>query len=163
MKQALFGVCAAFLIVSSSACGSPANVAGSYAVNLTNKDNGCQFANWTVGAMTSNVPITITQAGGEVTANVTGVAGTYLTVVLGSASFTGTIDGSSLSLKLFGTRSATKENCAYTINASLDAASSGDLIEGKINYESATNGSPDCGALQGCVTSQAFNGTRPPQ
>jgi hypothetical protein len=26
----------------------------------------------------------------------------------------------------------------------------------------ATNGSPDCGALEGCVSSQALDGTRPP-
>jgi len=163
MKLGFAQACAPFLLVCVAACGSPANVAGSYAVNLTNKDNGCQFDNWTVGSMTSNVLISITQSSGDATATVTGVAGAYLAVILGSAAFTGTVDGNSLTLKLFGTRSATKGSCSYTINAVIRAASNGDLIEGTISYESATNGSPDCATIEGCASAQAFNGTRPPQ
>jgi hypothetical protein len=30
------------------------------------------------------------------------------------------------------------------------------------DYTLAINGSPDCGALEDCVSTQAFNGTRPP-
>jgi hypothetical protein len=145
------------------ACGSPANVAGNYSVNLTNKDNGCNFANWTVGQMTSGIAITVTQSGGDVTATVGGLGGAFLTAVLGSASFTGTADGNAIDLKLFGTRSATMSGCAYTVNAHLTGGIAGDLLEGSIEYTPATNGSPDCGVLATCTNAQAFNGTRPPQ
>lgn len=151
------------LAVALCACGSPADVAGNYTVNLTNKDNGCNFANWTVGQMTSGIAITVTQSGGDVTATVGGLGGAYLTAVLGSASFTGTADGNNIDLKLFGTRSATMGNCAYTVNAHLTGGIAGDLLEGTIEYAPATNGSPDCGVLASCVNAQAFNGTRPPK
>lgn len=38
----------------------PANVAGNYSVNVTNRENGCGFQNWTVGDTASNIAFTIT-------------------------------------------------------------------------------------------------------
>ena len=150
-------------VLLAAACGSPANVAGNFSVNLTNKDNGCNFTNWTVGNMTTGVPVTITQSGGNVTATITGPAGLYVGAVLGSATFTGTVSGDTLDLILYGTHSATMGNCTYTVNAELKGTITGDVLDGTIDYKSATNGSPDCGAVQGCTSEQAFNGTRPPQ
>jgi hypothetical protein len=43
-------MCSAILV---GGCGEPAQVAGNYSINLTNKDNGCAFDSWTVGATTS--------------------------------------------------------------------------------------------------------------
>ena len=144
-------------------CGGAADVAGTYSIGITNKDNGCGFDNWTVGQMTSNVGLVITQSGDKATATVQGVAGAFYTLVLGTASFTGTVDGNALDLTIFGTRQATKNSCAYTVNAEVHAAISGDLLSGTIDYKAATNGSPDCGSIQDCTSSQAFNGTRPPK
>ena len=162
MTRSIGSVLLVAAALSGAGCGSPANVAGDYAVNLTNKDNGCAFPNWTVGQMTSNIAMTIVQSGSDVTATVGGLGGAFLVAVLGSASFTGTASGNSIDLTLFGTRNATQGSCSYTVNAEIDGQIGGDLLEGTIDYKTATNGSPDCGALQGCASEQAFNGTRPP-
>jgi hypothetical protein len=146
----------------AASCGGSANVAGNFSVNLTNKDNGCNFANWTVGQMTTGVPVTITQSGSDVTATITGAAGAFVTLVFGSAVFTGKVDGATLDLTLYGTRSVTMGNCTYTVNGELKGSIVGDVLDGTIDYKSATNGSPDCGAIQDCQSEQAFNGTRPP-
>jgi hypothetical protein len=152
------------LVLTLAACSSsPADVAGSYSVNVTSRDNGCSLQNWTVGQMSSNIPVTITQDGSDVTASVTGLTGTYLDVVLGSHDFTGTIDGNDLDLTLYGTRSGTMGNCTYTYNAVLTGTLDVDTLTGQIQYQAKTNGNPDCGTLEGCASVQDFNGARPPQ
>ena len=146
-------------------CGSsPANVAGSYTVAVTNGANGCAFPNWTVDAQSTNIGVTITQPSREssATADITGVTGVYVTATLGSSTFTGDVDGPDLHLKLYGTRSYAMNTCSYTINASLTAALTGDALAGSIDYTSSTNSSPDCGTITGCSSTQNFNGTRPP-
>ncbi len=154
------------ILVALAACGStsPANVAGSYTIAVTNHDNGCNLGNWTVGNMSSGIPVTITQDGTAATATVTGVTGGYLDLALGDHNFTGTVDGDFMSLTLFGTRSQTAGNCTYTYNAVLGATLTNDALEGAIDYESKTNGNPDCTSMgiTGCKSEQAFNGTRPP-
>jgi hypothetical protein len=149
-----------------AACGgSPANVAGSYTVAITNGMNGCGFQNWTVGAQSTNIGVTVAQGDPDpsaATADVTGLTGSYLDAVLGSHTYTGSVDGNELRLKLYGTRSYTSGNCAYTINSSLAATLTGDALAGSIAYTSSTNGSPDCATIQGCTSTQQFNGTRPP-
>jgi hypothetical protein len=149
-------------LAGASGCGAPVNAAGSYSVSLTNKDNGCNIANWTVGQMATNIPITITQQDANVTAVVGGLAGAALTLGVGSATFTGTVSGPNLKLQLFGTRANTMNGCTYTLNASINATLGGDLLEGSIDYTPATNGSPNCGTLSMCTSTQDFNGTRPP-
>jgi len=149
----------------AAACGNsstPANVAGSYTVAVTNEGNGCNFQNWQSGNTASNIPVTVTQSGANATAVVGGAAGAYMTAVLGSNAFSGPVNGAQVDLTLYGTRSASQGNCAYTVNATMLATSMGDFLSGTITYTAATNGSPDCGALQGCQSIQDFNGTRPP-
>ena len=169
MRRLSLALIAPALAAAAAAAGlagcssSPANVAGSYSVNVTNRDNGCSLQNWTVGAMSSNIPVIITQDGADVTASVTGLTGTYLDVALGSHDFTGTVDGDQLDLTLYGTRSQTMGNCTYTYNAVLSATLDVDTLTGQIQYQAKTNGNPDCGALEGCASVQDFNGARPPQ
>jgi hypothetical protein len=144
------------------ACGGAANLAGNYSVSIVNGQNGCNFANWTVGQTATAIPFTVVQSGGAVTGTVTGAVGSYLTLLFGSNVFTGTIAGDAFDMKLFGTRSATTGNCLYTVNAELTGSIAGDFVSGNIAYSTATNGSPDCGALMGCHSDQSFNGSRPP-
>lgn len=160
MKQlALLG----FVVIAGVGCSSdPAQVAGTYTVGVTNRDNGCNFANWTVGAMSSGVTVAITQSGSTATANVTGAIGTYFDFAFGTSMFTGPIDGDQLDLKLMGTRAQTSGNCTFTYDGEITATSSGDILTGRIDYTPATNGHTDCAAVTGCVTYQDFNGTRPP-
>jgi hypothetical protein len=151
------------LVAVASCDSSPADVAGDYTLAVTNHENGCGFQNWTEGESSSNIPLTVTQNGRDVTAILEGVTGVWVEALLGSKTFTGGMSGHDLDVTLYGTRALTQGGCAYTVNANARATLSGDVLSGTIDYTPATNGSPDCGALEGCVTTQAFNGTRPPQ
>lgn len=150
------------LVCMATGCSSPVQAAGAYSVNVTNGDNGCMLSNFNAGAMTSNIPITITQNDDQVTAVVGGLAGAALTLALGSSTFQGKVDGPSLSLTLYGTRAATQNSCTYTYNANIDATLSGDLLEGAIKYVRANNGNPGCVDCSKNPSVQQFNGTRPP-
>lgn len=149
-----------------AACGSddPADVAGNYTVAVTNRDNGCNFPNYTVGDTSSGIPVMITQEGEDVTATVMGLTGAGLNLGLGSNMFTGKVDDENLNLDLFGTRPQMQNTCTYTFNAKILANVEGDTLEGRVEYRAATTtpSNPDCASIQGCLTFQEFNGTRPP-
>lgn len=152
-------------LLAVAACSDdPANVEGDFTVAITNRDNGCNVGNWTVGNSTPNIQVTVTQETTEVTANVTGLVGGYLDLVLGSHAFIGEVDGEQLNLDLFGSRSLMNASCVYTYNAKLLGNINGDTLEGRIEYRAATTTpqNPDCAAIQGCLSFQEFNGTRPP-
>jgi hypothetical protein len=140
---------------------SPAYVAGNYTIAITNKENGCHYANWTDGQMTSGIPFTISQTGDMVTGQVGGLAGAYVTVILGANAFTGTVSGSSFVMDLTG-RAGAQGNCAYTTHAQITGSISGDAITGTLRYTDQTNNGTDCGDLNTCESSQAFTGVRPP-
>ena len=144
-------------------CSEPADVAGDYSMAITNGQNGCNFDNWTMGDSSTDIGVTITQNEDIASAEVRGLVGGFLSLWLGSNLFRGEVSGSSLALTLFGTTSRTQGSCSYTINSELDATLDGDLLHGRLYYHSSTNGSPDCGVLEGCVSVQDFNGTRPPR
>jgi hypothetical protein len=149
----------------ASACGGddPADVAGSYTIALTNGDNGCEFGNYQEGDTAQGVGLELTQNGGAVTGDVTGVvATTYLDLVLGSHTFTGDVGGTELDLGIVGTVPFRKDSCDYTVDATLSATIDGDVLVGTIDYSARTDGSNDCGVLEACHTVVSFNGTRPP-
>lgn len=153
------------LVILGACASDPVQVGGDYTVGVTDRDNGCNFENWTVGAMNSGIPISISQNGTKVTATVNGLTGAYLNVIFGTMAYDGTVDGSALDLELQGSHALTKGNCAYTFNSQIIATANGDLITGKINYLPATNGNSDCTTMmiEGCLSYQDFTGSRPPQ
>lgn len=142
--------------------GDPVDAAGQYTVTVTNGDNGCNFENWTVGESSAGIPVVITQDGSAISAEVQGIAGLFLDLLLGSRVYTGEIEGDTLSLIIYGTNSAIQGNCTYTVNSELIADVDGDFLTGQIRYQAATVGNPDCALLEGCATIQNFNGNRPP-
>jgi hypothetical protein len=153
------------LCALATGCGDddPANVAGSYTIAVTNGDNGCEFGNWNEGDTAQNIGLEMTQQGSSLDGEVTGfVATTYLDVVLGAHVFSGDVDGTSLELGIVGTTPFRKDNCDYTIDATLTATIDGDVLVGTIDYSAKTDGSDDCGTLDACHSVQSFNGTRPP-
>lgn len=164
---------AAFVLTASTAlvapgCGdssdsTPADVAGNYTIAVTNRDNGCDFANFTPGDSSQNIPFNLVQNGSAVTGTIGGVAGVYVGVILGSNQFEGSVSGNSVTMTLYGTTSATTGNCTYTINATVTGTLTGDALQGRIDYTKQGNGNPDCAAIEGCVTRQDFSGSRPPQ
>ena len=149
-------------VIACAACGGTANVAGDYTMALTNHDNGCNLGNWTVGDMFTGIPVTITQSGSDVTADVGGLARAALDAGLGGHVYNGNVDGNDVDLNLFGTRSLTQGNCTYTYNSEIAGALSTDTLSGEIHYTAATNNNPDCSTIQGCLSVQSFNGIRPP-
>jgi hypothetical protein len=154
-----------FLVLSLclAACGTDnADVVGDYTITLTNRDNGCNLGNWTAGA-SSAAAVTLTQTKNAVSATVTGLGAVVLEVAIGGHIYDGTVDGNSLDLTLFGTRSNSMGNCTFTFNSEIHATIDGDVLTGEIDYLSATNGNPDCAAIATCRSLQNFNGTRPPR
>src|SRR5262245_62020742 len=98
------------VVLCAAACSSETgNAAGDYMVTLTNRDNGCNFGNWTSGA-TANATVTLTQNDHDVTAAVTGLGAVALELAVGGHVYTGKISGDTLDLNLFGTRSNTTGN-----------------------------------------------------
>jgi hypothetical protein len=148
---------------SPDATPAPADVAGAYTASVTNGANECGlFGSWVEGAVMTDVPVTITQEATAIAATVEGTAGFFLNTALGSRVFQGEAVGGELDLTLYGTTPFMSGACTYTVNAVLSATVDGDLLQGAIEYRPSTNGSPDCGALDDCSTSQRFNGSRPP-
>ena len=145
-------------------CGSdPADVAGGFSISLTNRENGCALGNWTVGAQSAGVPVTITQSGATTSADVGGLARVALDLALGNHVYQGDVEGNDIALKIIGSRAGQQGTCVYTLNSQIDATLAGDALAGTIKYTAATNGNADCGTLTGCVSTQDFNGTRPPR
>jgi hypothetical protein len=162
----LSSVCIALVsVLALSACGEDdVDPTGEYTVAVTNGENGCMFANWTVGQQASGISLTITNlADGTVTADVGGATRVVLDLILGKHVFTGSVDGDELNLTATGEQGVTEGNCAYTLNADVDATLDGDFLEGTITYRFQTNQGTDCGYRDTCTTVQAFNGTRPPR
>jgi hypothetical protein len=152
------------LLVGLAACGSdPVDAEGMYSINVTSRANGCNFDGWTEGNTATNIPVTINQEGTSAGAEVTGLTGGYLDIILGSHVFDGTVDGDELDLKIAGTQSATTGNCTWTVDAQLLATLDGDVLTGRLNYSKNGNNNSDCAPLDGCVSYQDMNGARAPQ
>ncbi|MGE0868926.1 MAG: hypothetical protein AB7P03_10195 [Kofleriaceae bacterium] len=157
--------CAMSLVAALAGCGSsePADVEGTYTIAVTNRDNGCNFNDWTVNESTPGIGVVINQEDDAVTATIQGAVGVFLNFALGSDTYSGSVDGDAVDLVLHGTRSATMGNCTFTYNSEIHATADGDTLVGRVEYIAAGNGNPDCASIDGCVTYQDFNGTRPPK
>src|SRR5262245_15416029 len=86
-------------------CGdsSPArDLAGDYAVTITEGTNACMVPSWMEGKSFMDIPVTVTQTSSVVTVSVGGVPGGLLTLEVGSATFSGTVSGSDLNLAING-------------------------------------------------------------
>jgi hypothetical protein len=152
------------MAIAMAGCSSdPADVAGNYELQVTNGVDGCELG-LEPGANPDNISLEVTQNGESANGDINGlIADVFLTRWLGSSLFTGSVDGDHATLTRQGNISSSRDGCSYFVNAVIEADLEGDLLTGEIHYSTATNGSPDCGTLQGCETVQAFNGTRPPR
>ncbi|HTR51629.1 MAG TPA: hypothetical protein VMJ10_13030 [Kofleriaceae bacterium] len=161
MKRAIWVA----LVLAGCGSSSPANVAGTYTVAGTDEANGCMIGtNWTQGNTFTGVTVTITQSPGSSTATamVTGLGSLGLDALLGTSSFTGSVDGDSVDLKAIGTVAQHSGNCTYTVDGEIKATLSGDSLAGTIDYTTQTNSNTDCTTITGCLSTQDFNGSRPP-
>ncbi len=134
---------------------------GAYSLTVTNGENGCAFADWVEGESNANIPMTIVENEGDITATVEGIPGALLGLLHGSNVFTGSSRGHDLTMWIDGTIPGTQGNCSFTWSNDATATLDGDYLNGKLIYSRAHNGNPDCKPLT-CQTVQRFNGTRPP-
>jgi hypothetical protein len=151
------------LLTAVAACGGdPVNAEGTYTISVTNRDNGCNFANWVIDNSAANIGVVINQEGEDANADVMGLTRIYLDAVLGAHVFQGKVDGDELDLRIVGTTKITTGNCVdHTIDASLQSTLDGDVLTGRINYTIVGTGAT-CTPYDGCVSYQDMNGTRPP-
>ena len=109
------------------------------------------------------VGMVLTQTGSQVDAQVQGVAGLALGLVVGSDTFKGNVSGNALDLSISGTMPGSNGTCAYTREARLLGKVASDVITGSVTYRFVTNMTADCGTRNTCQDVQIFNGTRPPK
>ena len=162
MRKLLIPLALVSVVAGAVGC-SNADFSGSYTVSLTNRENACNFSNWSNGQMTSNVGLNISQNGNAVSGEVTGLSAAYLDIVIGGHIFTGTVSGDTIEMRLAGTRSQSSGNCDYTIDLLVRGTLTVDALQGEMLYDPKTDGAPDCGVLSTCVNVQAFSGSRPPK
>lgn len=142
---------------------APADVAGSYSINVANGPNRCGTDGWDEDGTASAIPVEVTQDGDQVTLTVGGLVGPILNVVVGGNQFAGQVSGSRITAALVGDNTARRGDCVYTTTVDLDATVTGDVIQGELLWRPVTNGHADCGSLETCEgNKQSFNGTRPP-
>jgi hypothetical protein len=142
--------------------GGPADFSGRWSFALTNGANACGFADWNEGATTTDIPVSITQSGAEVSAVIEGLWGTFFQLQAGGRTLTGQAEGDSVALTLQGDTAHREGACTWTWIARVDGEIDGDLLTGYVEYVAATNGHDDCGQRNDCATTQEFNATRPP-
>jgi hypothetical protein len=147
---------------SSSSSALPADLSGQYSLSVTNTDNGCNYATWTIGNTAQNVPFSVSQSGADVSGTVQGAAAAYF-AVLGIGTLQGTVNGSSASLTAVGTNAVKQGTCSFFVRATVDMTLTGNTINGTVTYSNETNNAPDCGALSTCGSHQSIAGSRPPK
>jgi hypothetical protein len=141
---------------------TPADVHGMYALNVTNGPSTCPLQGWTEGAVTTNVPLSVSQSGGSVSADVGGAGAVFLGLWCGNAHLAGSVSGSDLVLTLTGTRSLSSGSCAFTVDARVSATVANDSLSGSITYAPNTNSSADCVGVDACTAKMNLSGSRPP-
>lgn len=159
LRIAALAVPVAALVAS---CAGPVDAAGSWSLNLTSGANECMLMDWTPGETATGVPVTITQSGSTLTADVTGAYGAALDLYFGTHRFTGTVAADHVTLRLVGRAGATG-TCAYTPVLELQSTVTGDTMSGSLGWFFDTNSSADCGMYATCRNEQAMNGSRPPR
>ncbi|HTQ45554.1 MAG TPA: hypothetical protein VMI75_22500 [Polyangiaceae bacterium] len=152
----------ALVVATTAACsstdqGPPAQVAGDYTLTVTDNQNGCNVENFTTGATQSGITVSITQNGSSLSATGTGSMGLMLAFATGDT-LNGYIDGQAASLS--STVGHTQGGCAYSTTATVNLVFSGNQFEGNVLYTDSGNGSPDCGVMQQCTSSQKVTGSR---
>ncbi len=154
-------------VAQAGAGGAAAlDVAGEYSVTTTNGASTCAMPSWKEGEVNKDIPISITQAGADLTGVVGGWAGLGQKLLLGnSAPLVGAVSGDAFTMKAVGDVKKDK-TCESFWTATATGTSSGDTISGKYVFSRAiTKDTPDCAAAMvvACAESFTFAGVRPPK
>jgi hypothetical protein len=155
------------LAMLAVACGSsdaPAvDVSGLYSGPVVNGTSTCPGL-WNMGQQ-SDVQVNAVQSGPDISLRLQGGAGLFVTLLLGSDSFNGSVSGTHIDAILIGTTNTTAMGCVYHWVGHLAADLSGNTLTGAITYTPETNGNADCTTqnITGCTRQQTFALTRPPK
>ena len=152
-------VLSGFVVACSSA---PTNFAGTYAFTETENADNCNFGSstWTQGS-TSTFTGNFTQDGTAAQITVTGAVALYLDLVVGTATFQGTVSGNTFTTEFIGTKKTTDGACSYTENIGISASlDSNSVISGTITLTPVTNNDPSCGAKNSCSNTETLSGNR---
>lgn len=145
----------------------PVDMAGEYDLTITNGDNGCGFAQWTVGTITRSVPLTITQGDpgpADVIGIIGGIVGLTLRLSVGSDTLRGTVTGDDVEMSLLGQEQGADEGCTYRALGTAYGTLTGDALQGRVEYTYViVHDGGNCGDKADCVSVQNFIGARPPQ
>ena len=125
--------------------------------------NACAIANWQTGPQANPAMFTITQNGSSITGTVGGLGAVGVSLLLGSATFNGTVAGNDIDLTLIGTVPFTTNGCTYTYRSEITGTFANNALSGQIRYTTATNGAPSCSSLMSCVSFADYSGSRPPR
>ena len=146
-------------LACTAACGD-ADVAGNYTVATVDRSDTCSIGSWNTG-MQRNATFTVDQSGSDITLRITGgTLDQFISVLLGTNTFTGGVDGDDVSASITGTMPQTSGACTFTLNARIIASQDGDALNGRVEYRIAPVGEADCSSREDCVAKQDFNATR---
>ena len=154
----LFALSAFVVACSSSA---PTNFAGTYTLTETENANTCNLANWTQGS-TTTFTAQFTQDGTNAQITIEGVLGGIIQLLVGTATFQGTVSGNTFTAEYIGTKSQTDGACSFTENIAVSASlDSNNVISGTITLVPVTNNDPSCGAKNACPgNTETLSGNR---
>ncbi|MBL8679514.1 MAG: hypothetical protein JNK05_10130 [Myxococcales bacterium] len=159
--RSLFGFSPLALVLAACA---PPDVAGSFSGAITNRDNPCQLAGFTPGAMSSGVTMTVTQSGTNVTVSVEGAARLALAAFVGSTEpMTGSTTGNGFSVRQVGRVPMSQMGCTFNTLVEATARLSGNSLEGTVAYSYQVTDASACGYRATCRTTQDFSFVRPPR
>lgn len=154
------------LAVGSWSCGGtdePVNFNGTYTTTITNKANGCEFANWMVGNKTQNVEVVMATDATDaksVVVTVQGFAGGFLELFVGSRIFISNTNGNEISGLLLG-RESTDAGCMQQSRIRINGKLNGDALDGTLTYGFVVKNPETCGIKASCATQQTIVGSRP--
>lgn len=144
----------------TTSCGA-VNVAGNFTGIVTNGENACAIANWTVGTQYRNITLGLSQSNTMVTATVDGALSTALSSFTSSNdAITGVTTGDGFVVRRAGFAPMTRGNCSYKAGIDIEGTVNGNTLTGTVTYHYTTNNMSDCAELQTCRSVQQLAFTR---
>ncbi len=152
----------AFAIAAAACSSTPTNFAGTYTVTVVDGADNCNLGNgWTSGNSTSNISATITQDGQVAQLTIGGLTAVYLDLVVGTATFSGSVTGDSFTSSFLGSKTQSQGACTYSLELALQISiDANNNLSGTITYTPKTNDDVSCGTLQSCSNTQTVSGAR---
>jgi hypothetical protein len=93
--------------------------------------------------VTPGSTMTILQTGADLQLSATGAVQASLDTLIGTHTFTGSVEGNSLQLAINGAHTRSVDGCDYRLDAEISASASGDQLTGALGFR-AVSDDPTC-------------------